>query len=688
MTDAKNVSNLISKSLRHKLEKEENDQVASHLSENSESRKFSEISRAIQTSVVHGAEKSLDDVSVSSEFRRRLEDSVAAAAHEKSSLSKSGLLKNDQSKRDSHIGDRDSPTEHRQVSSRFRLLRKIGAGGLGNVWLARDERLNRNVAVKELNVDALESPKAWQRFHREAEITGQLEHPNIVPIYQFGDDRKSAEPFYTMRFVGKRTLADAIVEHHDRVEAGEEGPLGLHRLLAVFLDVCQAIAYAHSRGVVHRDLKPENVALDNFGQVIVLDWGLAKLTDDGDLAHKLTSDATLADGSLSHTMDGDVIGTPLYMAPEQAAGELDKVDEKTDVYGLGAILFAILTGSAPHERSSTDKTLQVVLADIAKGDTPQARDCRSTVSSDLEAICGKAMARKRHLRYETVQSLAEAIERWMAGQSEKHARYDSLRMEGRELRANLQSAVSDLERNARFMSRLPPIQQLITAESEQDVSDWRERLATIFQGLLEASPDYRSVVYNRVDGNHFTELVRVERHSRDSSRVRVVPRSRLRDADCSEFINSVVDQKPEEVVTSLVCDPLCDSDDCTVQSLGLVAGVPVYDDRTEDAFGIVMIDCDINQVLRRQMSGRLTSGEIVVACDIMQIMMRYRGGRIEDDAIGKRVTDKAPYFSEAIENLQSELEYIDERTADVYGARLWFVPKKYGLTYLLRQSVD
>ena len=684
MSDAKKVSGLISKSLRHELGKDEADQLVDHLNENSESRKYSELSRAIQTSVVHGADSVLDDVSVCSEFKQRLKDSVAAVANEKTSLSKSGLLRNERTLSDSEGGSVAPGSEHRQISSHFRLLRKIGAGGLGNVWLARDERLNRNVAVKELNAEALESPKAWQRFHREAEITGQLEHPNIVPIYQFGDDRRSSEPFYTMRFVGKRTLADAIIEHHDRVEAGEDGPLGLHRLLAVFLDVCQAIAYAHSRGVVHRDLKPENVALDNFGQVIVLDWGLAKLTDDGDLSHKLTSEATLSDSAMSNTMQGDVIGTPLYMAPEQASGELDKVDEKTDVYGLGAILFAILTGSAPHERSSAEKTLKDVLVNIAKGETPKARELRTSVSSDLEAICAKAMARKRHLRFESVPDFAEAIERWMAGQSEKHARYDSLRMEGRELRANLQSAVSDLERNARFMSRLPPIQKLITAETDQDISDWRERLATIFQGLLEASPDYRSVVYNRVEGDRFTELVRVERHSRDSSRVRVVPRSRLRDAESSKFINSVVVQKPEEVITSLVCDPLCDSNDCTVESLGLVAGVPVYDDRTEDSFGIVMIDCDINQVLRRQMTGRLTSSEIVVACDIMHIMMRYKDGRIVDDSIGKPVDEKAPHFSEAMKELQSELEYIDEATANVYGARLWFVPNQHGLMYLLR----
>ncbi|MCA9214233.1 MAG: hypothetical protein KDB27_14275 [Planctomycetales bacterium] len=329
-----------------------------------------------------------------------------------------------------------------------------------------------------------------------------------------------------------------------------------------------------------------------------------------------------------------------------------------------------------------------VLHEIAEGETPRAREFNNVVSSDLDAICSKAMARKSHLRHDSVQDLAEAVERWMAGQREKQAGYDSLRMEGRELRADLQSAVSDLERNARFMSRLPPIQQLISADTEQDISAWRDRLAMIFQGLLEATPNYRSVAYCRVDRDRFTELVRVERHSRDSSRVRVVPKSRLREVECSDFMKSVVLQKPEEVVTSLVCDPLCDGIDCHMACLGLVAGVPVYDDSTEDSFGFVMVDCDVKRVLQQQMSGRYASREIVVACDVLHIMMRFHAGRIDEDSIGKKVMDKAPQFEPALATLRTELEFIDVTNSEIYGARLWLAPGEKGLVYLLRQSIN
>ena len=187
------------------------------------------------------------------------------------------------------------------------------------------------------------------RFHREAEITGHLEHPNVVPLYQAGTNPVTHEPFYAMRFVGKRTLADAISEYHERCHLGKSDPLLLHRLLTAFLDVCQAIAYSHSRGVIHRDLKPNNVALDSFGQVIVLDWGLAKISDDGELGSQISGDQDVSDSVLTKTMAGEAIGTPLYMAPEQASGDLESIDHKTDIYGLGAILFDILTGHAPHE---------------------------------------------------------------------------------------------------------------------------------------------------------------------------------------------------------------------------------------------------------------------------------------------------------------------------------------------------
>ena len=692
---AKAISQLISKSLRQPIADSETQEIAGHIEADEQSRNFAQLSKAIQGSIAHAAD-TIDSDSVAApgltdDFKQRLKESVESASLEKLRLSQSGLIntRSHSSRRGSHLGQHEAPPEAaRQVTSRFRLIRKLGQGGLGNVWLARDEKLNRNVAMKELNEAAMENPRVWQRFQREAEITGMLEHPNIVPIYQFGDDRKSAEPFYTMRFVGKRTLADAITEHHDLVEAGEGERLGLHRLLSVFLDICQAIAYAHSRGVVHRDLKPENVALDNFGQVVVLDWGLAKLIDDGELSHKLSKEATLSDSTLSQTMEGDVVGTPLYMAPEQAMGDLDRINERTDIYGLGAVLFSILTGAAPHATNLYEPThdLKSTLEAIAQRDTPRTREMNLNLPIELDQICAKAMAKKQHLRYATVQDFAEAIERWMAGQSNKQAQYEAMRMEGRELRADLQSSVNDLERNVQFMSKLPPIQQLITAESDEDISIWRDRLATIFQGLLEANPDYKSVVYNRVEGEAFQELVRVERHTRDPSRIRVVPKSRLRNATSSDYINRVLLRKPGDGLTSLVCDPLCDAGLESDDQVGLVSAVPVYDDRTEDSFGVVMIECNINQVLRRQLNRQFKSGEVIAACDVFHVMMRNADGQIADESLGKKVVDVSPHFQSAINWLQSNPEYIDEANADVYGARIWFIPNKHGLMYLLKRG--
>ena len=149
--------------------------------------------------------------------------------------------------------DKEAP---REALVEYAIVRRLGIGGLGSVWLARDQTLNRLVAIKEVNERGAESPVALARFRREAEITGQLEHPNIVPVYQSGEDTHSKHPFYVMRFVGKKTLADAIADYHTRRAAGLSDTVELHRLLGAFLSVCQAVAFAHSRGVLHRDLNP------------------------------------------------------------------------------------------------------------------------------------------------------------------------------------------------------------------------------------------------------------------------------------------------------------------------------------------------------------------------------------------------------------------------------------------------
>ncbi len=309
--------------------------------------------------------------------------------------------------------------EKRSVGTRYTLLRKLGQGGLGTVWLARDENLQRYVALKEISRDLGPDDAAYEHFRREAEITGRLEHPSIVPIYQFGRDEATGKSFYVMRFLGRRTLQDAITEYHERREAGNADPMMLHRLLSAFVSVCHAVGHAHASRVIHRDLKPANVALDPFGQVTLLDWGLAKVNDATGLydVGGRTEPGDLH--SMGSTAVGRVIGTPLYMAPEQASGRLEDVDELTDVYGLGGILYAILTGNGPHQATVDSMETRVgapeVLARIVADSITPPVKLVPQVSLELNAICLKSLHSKPYLRYGSAVEMAEEVQRYIAG---------------------------------------------------------------------------------------------------------------------------------------------------------------------------------------------------------------------------------------------------------------------------------
>jgi serine/threonine protein kinase len=293
--------------------------------------------------------------------------------------------------------------------SRYTLTRLHAMGGLGKVWLAHDTELNREVALKEIKPEVAGHPEMWRRFLKEAQVTGQLEHPNIVPVYELARRPEDGHPFYTMRFVRGRTLREAIAEHHKRRVGGAADPVERLKLLQAFVSVCQAIGFAHSRGVIHRDLKPGNVVLGEFGEVIVLDWGLAKTLDPDDPdaapAVSLTDEARA-----EATRAGRQLGTPAYMAPEQADGRPDLVDARTDIYGLGSILFETLTGHPPHKGNDGADMVRRV----ATGETPRAREAEPSTPRALDAICAKAMALERTDRYASARELAEDIERWLA----------------------------------------------------------------------------------------------------------------------------------------------------------------------------------------------------------------------------------------------------------------------------------
>jgi serine/threonine protein kinase len=307
-----------------------------------------------------------------------------------------------------------STVSHEAVEGeRYTLTRLHATGGIGRVWLARDSSLGRDVALKDLRPERAANPTVWGRFLREAQITGQLEHPGIVPVYELGRRGEDGQPFYTMRFVRGQTLREKIAAYHQRRASGAVGALELRELVGAFVGVCNAIAFAHSKGFVHRDLKPANVVCGDFGEVMVLDWGLAKEMRPAQLGPE-TTDASAPPSSpatpVEATLEGQVLGTPAYMAPEQADGRIAAIDARTDVYGLGAILYELLTGRAPFSGASTEE----VLSNVRTLAPDRPRACAANVPRALEAICMKALAKKPDERYPGAKALADDVMRVLA----------------------------------------------------------------------------------------------------------------------------------------------------------------------------------------------------------------------------------------------------------------------------------
>jgi serine/threonine-protein kinase len=298
------------------------------------------------------------------------------------------------------------------TGDRYTLSRLHATGGIGRVWLARDAAVGRDVALKDIRPERAANPALRARFLKEAQITGQLEHPGVVPIYGLGQRPGDGQPFYTMRFIRGQTLSQAVRAYHHRRQRGEAGPLDLRHLLTAFVGVCNAVGYAHARGVIHRDLKPRNVALGDYGEVMVLDWGLAKLVGLPEVDGATPPVGVTAEGGGEDdaTADGQVLGTPAYMAPEQAAGRLDRIGPCTDVYGLGAVLYEILTGRPPFADTEKGSVRQQVLRD------PPARPRELTPGTPpaLEAACLKALAKEPAGRYAAARDLARDVERWLA----------------------------------------------------------------------------------------------------------------------------------------------------------------------------------------------------------------------------------------------------------------------------------
>jgi serine/threonine-protein kinase len=302
-------------------------------------------------------------------------------------------------------GDGSPLAADTRLVGRYRLLRFHARGGLGEVHVAEDTELAREVALKQMRAEHATDADSRFRFVLEGEVTGGLEHPGVVPVYGRGT-QANGRPFYTMRLIRGETLAAAIARFHAQVPARFES-MEFRQLLGRFVAVCQAVAYAHSRGVLHRDLKPGNVMLGPFGETLVLDWGLAKVVGKVEGGAGAEGPLRLAGPGGAATMG--VVGTPAYMSPEQAAGRAEELGPTTDVYGLGATLYEILAGAAPFQGNLFD-----VLSKVVAGSWVPPGQVNRAVPPALDAVCRKAMALRPQDRYGSALGLAKDLEGWLA----------------------------------------------------------------------------------------------------------------------------------------------------------------------------------------------------------------------------------------------------------------------------------
>ncbi len=327
------------------------------------------------------------------------------------------------------LGKRTTPIQ------RYVIRGEVARGGMGRVLRVWDEDLRRHLAMKVIlsseeqertgGRDANWSSRSLGRFLEEAQVTGQLDHPGIVPVHELGLDQHG-QVYFTMKLVRGETLRSILL----RV-AGGDASWTLTRVLTVLQKICDAMAYAHEKGVIHRDLKPANVMVGRFGEVYVMDWGLARVlgqNDPKDVRVREPSERTItnvetyrrragADDSEAPvvTMDGDVVGTPAYMSPEQARGDIEAVDQPTDIFAVGAILYHLLAGHMPYAPSGTRIDNYAIWARVQEGPPASVRVEAPDAPDELVAICEKAMAREVDARYATMLELGDDVRAFLEG---------------------------------------------------------------------------------------------------------------------------------------------------------------------------------------------------------------------------------------------------------------------------------
>jgi serine/threonine-protein kinase len=292
----------------------------------------------------------------------------------------------------------------RAPDTRYEMRALLGRGGMGEVWLAHDARVDREVAIKLMRGNAAQDPQAAARFLREARVQGRLEHPAIVPVHDLGG---GDAPYFAMKRLAGVTLAD-VLDAQAKGDGDARARWPVRTLLARLVDVCLAIELAHRRGVIHRDLKPANIMLGELGETYVLDWGLARIAgaDEPAAAGAIRAADLPADSTSGQTVAGQMLGTPGYMPPEQMRGA--KVDHRADVYALGCILYEIVAGRPALPR-------QGVLQATLSADCHRPSRVQPDLDLELDDACARATAAAANDRFASARELADAIQRYLDG---------------------------------------------------------------------------------------------------------------------------------------------------------------------------------------------------------------------------------------------------------------------------------
>lgn len=312
---------------------------------------------------------------------------------------------------------------------KYQLKDELGRGASGRVLLATDSHIGREIAVKELLKDNrpvfLRKKKPgyyiniMKRFLREARITGQLEHPSIIPVHEIGV-KDDGTLYYTMRRIQGKTF-------HQKIKAADTTAKKL-KLLPHFIDVCNAVAYAHSMGVIHRDIKPDNIMVGPYGETFLVDWGIAKAPNLPEIKDpdsiEITASSINSGVNIADTIVGSVIGTPSYMPPEQAAGKTDEVDERSDIYSLGAVLYRVLTGSRPFASNNVYKTINETI----NGKLSHVLELNPEIPPEIAEVAMKALSKKKEDRYNSASEITDEITSWMSGGKVSVYNYSSIEL--------------------------------------------------------------------------------------------------------------------------------------------------------------------------------------------------------------------------------------------------------------------